>query len=67
MMGLKRAKRDRWIMGVCGGIAHRYGRSSMVVRLVTIVLAIIIPGFSVIPVLLIYFLLGYLLPETDEF
>ena len=67
MMGLKRAKRDRWIMGVCGGIAHRYGCSSMMVRLVTIILAIIIPGFSVIPVLLLYFLLGYLLPETDEF
>jgi phage shock protein PspC (stress-responsive transcriptional regulator) len=48
MRGLKRAKRDRWIMGVCGGIAHRYGWNSTVVRLVTIVLAIIIPGFSVI-------------------
>jgi phage shock protein C len=60
MMGLKRAKRDRWIMGVCGGIAHRYGWNSIVV-------AIIIPGVSVIPTLLIYFLLGYLLPETDEY
>lgn len=67
MMGLKRAKRDRWIMGVCGGIAHRYGWNSTVVRLVTIILAIIIPGVSVIPILLLYFLLGYLLPETDEF
>jgi hypothetical protein len=36
-------------------------------RLVTIVLAIIILGFNVIPTLLVYFLLGYLLPETDEF
>ncbi|MDQ3926828.1 MAG: PspC domain-containing protein [Actinomycetota bacterium] len=67
MMGLKRVKRDRWVMGVCGGIAHRYGWNSTVARLVTIVLAIIIPGASVIPVLLIYFLLGYLLPETDEY
>jgi phage shock protein C len=65
--GLRRAKRDRWIMGVCGGIAHRYGWNSTVVRVVTIILAIIIPGFSVIPTLLVYFLLGYLLPETDEF
>jgi phage shock protein C len=64
---MKRAKRDRWIMGVCGGIAHRYGWSSMVVRLATIVVAIAIPGVSVIPTLLVYFLLGYLLPETDEF
>jgi phage shock protein PspC (stress-responsive transcriptional regulator) len=67
MMGLKRAKRERWIMGVCGSIAHRYGWNSTVVRLVTIILAIVIPGVSVIPTLLIYFLLGYLLPETDEF
>jgi hypothetical protein len=37
------------------------------VRLVTIIVAIIIPGVSVIPTLLLYFLLGYLLPETDEF
>jgi phage shock protein C len=64
---MKRAKRDRWFMGVCGGIAHRYGWSSMVVRLATVVVAIVIPGVSVIPTLLIYFLLGYLLPETDEF
>ncbi len=67
MGSLRRAKRDRWIMGVCGGIAHHYGYSSIVVRLAAIVLAVIIPGFSVIPVLLAYFLLGYLLPETDEF
>ena len=67
MGGLKRAKRDRWMMGVCGGMAHRYGWSLMVVRLATIVVAIVIPGVSVIPSLLIYFLLGYLLPETDEF
>jgi len=67
MRGMKRAKRDRWIMGVCGSIAHRYGWSSTAVRIATIIVAIIIPGFSVIPTLLVYFLLGYLLPETDEF
>ena len=67
MGSLRRAKRDRWIMGVCGGIAHHYGYSSIVVRMAVIVLAVIIPGFSVIPVLLAYFLLGYLLPETDEY
>src|SRR5829696_8279412 len=36
MRGIKRAKRDRWIMGVCGGIAHRYGWSSTAVRIATI-------------------------------
>jgi len=53
MGGLKRAKRDRWIMGVCGGIAHHYGWNSTVVRLIAIVLAIIMPGMSTIPALLV--------------
>ncbi len=66
-MGLRRATRDRWISGVCGGIAHRFGWNSNMVRLVTALLAVFIPGFSVIPVILIYILLGYLLPESDQF
>jgi phage shock protein C len=66
-MDLKRAKRDRWIYGVCGGIAYRYGWSSTAVRAVVVFLAIFIPGVSVIPAVLIYVLLGYLLPEEDEF
>jgi hypothetical protein len=44
MMGIRRAKRDRWISGVCGGIAHRYGWNSNMVRLVVVLLAIFIPG-----------------------
>jgi phage shock protein C len=66
-MNIRRAKRDRWIMGVCGGVAHTYGWSSNMVRLAVAVLAIIIPGFSVIPVIAIYLLLGAFLPESEEF
>jgi phage shock protein C len=64
---IKRAKRDRWMLGVCGGVAHTYGWSSGAVRLATAVLAILIPGFSVIPVIAIYVLLGALLPESEEY
>jgi phage shock protein C len=64
---IKRAKRDRWILGVCGGIAHTYGWSSNMVRLAAVVLAIIIPGFSVIPVIAISVLLGAILPESEEY
>jgi len=64
---IRRATRDRWIMGVCGGIAHTYGWNSNLVRLVTAVLAIVIPGFSLIPVVLIYILLGVILEETQEY
>ncbi len=66
-MRIKRAKRDRWALGVCGGVAHTYGWNSGAVRLVTAALAILIPGFSVIPVIAIYVLLGALLPESEEF
>ena len=66
-MRFRRATRDRWIMGVCGGIAHTYGWNSNVVRLITAVLAIVIPGFSLIPVILIYVLLGAILEETQEY
>ena len=66
-MGIRRAKRDRWILGVCGGVAHRFGWSPGAVRLATAVLAVIIPGISVVPVLLIYFLLGAVLPESEAY
>jgi phage shock protein PspC (stress-responsive transcriptional regulator) len=66
-MGIRRAKRDRWILGVCGGIAHHFGWNSTAVRIAVILLAVLIPGFSVIPTILIYILLGYLLPESEEF
>jgi phage shock protein C len=66
-MNIRRAKRDRWILGVCGGVAHTYGWSPGAVRLATAVLAIIVPGFSVIPILAIYLLLGAVLPESEEY
>ena len=52
---------------MCGGLAHTYGWSSNVVRLLTAIVAVIVPGVSVIPALAIYILLGIFLPETDEF
>ena len=66
-MGIRRAKRDRWIWGVCGGVAHHYGWSSTAVRIVVVLLAIFIPGISLIPAALIYILLVFLLPESVEF
>jgi len=66
-MGIRRAKRDRWIWGVCGGIAHHFGWSSTAVRVVMVFLAIFIPGVSVITAVLIYLLLGFILPKSEEF
>ena len=66
-MNIERAKRDRWLLGVCGGVAHTYGWSSNVVRLVTVVIAVIIPGPSTLLAFAIYRLLSFILPESEEF
>ena len=66
-MNIKRAKRERWILGVCAGVAHTYGWSSGAVRLATAVLAVIIPGPSLVVTLLVYLLLGAILPESEEY
>ncbi len=55
------------MLGVCGGLARSQGWNSNVVRLVTAVLAIAIPGISLIPVLVLYVILGATLPESEEF
>ena len=66
-MNIERSKGDRWIRGVCGGVAHAYGWNSGAVRLVTVVLAIIIPGPSTLLAFVVYLVLGFALPESEEF
>ena len=67
VLNIERATRDRWIRGVCGGVAHAYGWNSGAVRLVTVVLAIIIPGPSTLLAFVLYLVLGFVLPESEEF
>ena len=65
-MRFKRAKRDRWLLGVCGGLARSQGWNPNVVRLITVVLGIVVPGPNVV-ILIAYIILGATLPESDEF
>jgi phage shock protein C len=65
-IGLTRSTSNRWIFGVCGGIAEKFGMNPLVVRLGVAVLAIIIPGISLFPVILLYILLGLMLPEDTD-
>ena len=55
---LARPRDDRWIAGVCSGLARRFGLSSGVVRLL-FVLSCLLPG----PQILIYLILWALLPN----
>lgn len=64
-IGLTRSTTNRWIFGVCGGIAEKYGMNPLAVRVGIAILAIVVPGVTVFPVILLYIVLGLLLPEDN--
>ncbi|MBA2344493.1 MAG: PspC domain-containing protein [Rubrobacter sp.] len=65
-MNIKRTKRDRIILGVCGGLALHFGWSSNVVRILAVLGTIFLPGPGwLIPV--IYLILGAILPESEVY
>ncbi|MEV6631330.1 PspC domain-containing protein [Actinoplanes sp. NPDC051470] len=55
---LSRPRNDRWIAGVCSGLARRFGISSNIMRLI-FVLSCLLPG----PQILIYIILWVMLPQ----
>ncbi|MCH6162221.1 PspC domain-containing protein [Streptomyces marispadix] len=61
MPALVRPREDRWIGGVCAGLAHRFGMKPNTMRLIFIV-SCLLPG----PQFLIYLALWILLPNGDE-
>ena len=67
ILNIKRARRDRWLLGVCGGLAHSQGWSPGLTRLATVVIAVVIPGPSTLLAFLVYLLLGFTLPESEEY
>ena len=67
MGGIKKARYDRKFLGVCGGIAHSYGLNPTMVRVATAVLAVVIPGVSVVPTLFVYVLLALILPTSATY
>lgn len=65
-LGLYRSSKNKWIFGVCGGIAEQLGINPMWVRLAVVGLAIFVPGVSVWPVVALYIILGIVLPVRDD-
>jgi phage shock protein PspC (stress-responsive transcriptional regulator) len=55
---LVRPSRDRWIGGVCSGLARRFGISANTMRLI-FVISCLLPG----PQFLIYIVLWILMPS----
>ena len=59
MKRLRRSRADRWLGGVCGGLAGTYGIESWVWRLIFTVFTIITSGFGA----LVYLLMWIFVPE----
>jgi len=65
--GVKRLRRsvaDRWLAGVCGGIADYFGLDPTLVRVVYVLLAILSATF---PGILVYLILWILIPEREYY
>ena len=56
---LRRSRRNRWLVGVCGGFGERYGFPPIILRLALIAAGV----FFTIPALLAYLIAWLLIPE----
>ena len=59
---LVRPRNDRWIAGVCAGLARRFGWNANLVRLL-FVLSCLLPG----PQFIAYLVLWVLMPNEDRY
>jgi phage shock protein C len=60
--GLTRSRTNKWIFGVCGGIADKFAVNPLWVRLGVLAIAILPAGLGIFPMVLIYIALTILLP-----
>jgi len=58
-----RSINDRVLAGVMGGIAHRYGWNSTLLRAIYVVVSVISAAF---PGILVYLVLWLLMPEGND-
>ncbi len=57
---LLRSSSDRWVAGVCGGIAEYFGWDPAIVRLAYVLLSVFSAAF---PSLLVYIILWLIMPQ----
>ena len=61
MSSLVRPRDNRWIAGVCSGLARRFGMSPNIMRLI-FVLSCLLPG----PQFVVYIVLWVLMPDESK-
>lgn len=62
MANLVRPRDNRWIAGVCSGLARRFGMSPLTVRLLFL-LSCLLPG----PQFIAYLVLWVMMPNEDRY
>lgn len=60
---LRRSRNDRWVGGVCGGIAEYLNMDATLVRVAVVIIALVT---AAVPVAAIYLLMMLLVPEADS-
>ena len=60
---LSRSINDRVLAGVIGGIAHRFGWNSTLLRVIYVILSVVSVAF---PGILVYLILWLLMPEGSD-
>lgn len=64
---LERRMDNKWIFGVCSGIADRLGVKPLWVRLAFVVIPALPGGLAIPPVAIAYVIAGLLLPKQERF
>ena len=63
-MSLRRSTRDVMLAGVCAGVAHELGWPVGRTRIAYVLFSILSAAF---PGILVYLLLWFVMPKTDEY
>ncbi len=58
-----RSRNDRKFLGICGGLGEYFGIDSNLIR---VIVALIILWTGVLPGFIVYFILGVIIPYSDE-
>lgn len=61
--GLQRSQDDRWLAGVCGGIAEWLGWNSTAVRILFVAVSVLSAAF---PGIVVYLILWLLMPLREN-
>lgn len=62
--GLRRSRNDKMIAGVLGGLAHRFGVSSTLLRVAYVLTSILSAAF---PGIILYGILWFVIPAGSHF